>query len=177
MRLMDSRPYFMVVPYIGIVVHNHSRCAAPLGPGLQEVDHVDAEGLLIMWVGITSMPVLVSRRLEETYGREIARFDRSIKVVYIIIVVCRTGVSYFGNRRRPRVRRVCRRRRVLKKGVMRNVISSCPRKARRAPLAARGAVGVLYSEAKATHERSPSHTGGAQQIADILPSHAHHRHP
>src|SRR5260370_3122219 len=101
MRLVENRPDLMVVPSIGIVVHNHDHCAAPLGPRLQEVDHIDHEGLLIQWVGITSMPVLVSRRLEETYGREIARFDRSIKVVYIIIVVCRTGVSYFGNRRIP----------------------------------------------------------------------------
>src|SRR5260370_1309275 len=155
MRLVENRPDLMVVPSIGIVVHDDDRCAAPLGLRLQEVDHIDHEGLLIQWVGITSMPVLVSRRLEETYRREIARFDRSIKVVYIIIVVCRTGVSYFGNRRGPRVRRVGGRRRVLKKGVMRNVISSCPRKARRAPLAARGAVGVLYSEAKPTHEHSP----------------------
>src|SRR5260370_29993368 len=104
MRLVENRPDLMVVPSIGIVVHNHDRCAAPLGPGLQEIDHIDHEGLLIQWVRITSMPVLVSRRLEETYRREIARLDRSIKVAYIIIVVCRTGVSYFCNPPPPPVR-------------------------------------------------------------------------
>src|SRR5260370_1769923 len=126
MRLVENRPVLLVVASMGMVVHDDDRCAAPLGRRLQEVDHIDHEGLLIQWVGITSMPVLVSRRLEETYRREIARLDRSVKVVYIIIVVCRTGVSYFGNRRRPRVRGASRRRRILKKSAMRNLISSCP---------------------------------------------------
>src|SRR5260370_19834084 len=107
MRLVENRPDLMVVPSIGIVVHDDDRCAAPLGPRLQEVDHIDHEGLLIQWVGITSMPVLGSRRLEETYRREIARLHRSVKVVYIIIVVCRTALSHFRNRPIPRLRSAC----------------------------------------------------------------------
>src|ERR1700745_3562562 len=58
---------------------------------------------------------------------------------------------------------------------MRNVIARCARKTRRAPLAACRAVGVLDGEVKPTHKRSPAHTRGAQQIAYVLPFHAHDR--
>src|SRR5258706_8492168 len=87
MRLIENRSDLMVVPSIGIVVHDSDRGAAPLGPGLQEVDYVDQESLLIQRIGITGMPVLVSRGLEEAHCREIACLDRGIKVVQVIIMV------------------------------------------------------------------------------------------
>src|SRR5260370_42218586 len=94
---------------------------------------MDHEVLFTQWVEITSMPALESGRLEETSRREIARLDRSIKVVYIIIVVCRTGVSYFGNRRGPRVAQIGGRRIEFGKRVVRNGGSCHPPKGRLGP--------------------------------------------
>src|SRR5260370_19961379 len=140
MRLVENRPDLMVVPSIGIIVHYDDGCAAPFGPGSQEVDQVDYEGLFIQRVGIPRMSVLVRRGLEEVHGRKIARADRGVKVVEVILMVFAAGVPNLGNICGPRVSRVGGRRMSLEKGVMRGVIPGCPRNPRRRPPATRGAV-------------------------------------
>src|SRR5258708_3868818 len=70
---------------------------------------------------------------------------------------------------------MARRRVVLEESVRRNVIAGCSRRARRAPLAARGSIRVCYREVKPAHERPPTYTGRVEQIANILSLHAYYR--
>ena len=62
----------MVVPAVGVVVHDDHGGAVPCGPGFQKIDRIHKERLLIQWVGISGMAVLVSLRLQKADGREIA---------------------------------------------------------------------------------------------------------
>src|SRR5260370_7137262 len=121
------------------------------------------------------MSVLVCRGLEEVHRGEIARPNRSKKVINVIIVVRKAVVSDFSDGRGPNVRRIGRRRLVLEESVVRNVIVRRPSKACRAPVAARSAVGVSDSQVKTTHKRSPTYACSAEQISDVLSFHAHHR--
>src|SRR5260370_41365179 len=120
------------------------------------------------------MSVLVCRGLEEVHRGEIARPNRSKKVINVIIVVRKAVVSDFSDGRGPNVRRIGRRRPVLEESVVRNVIVRCPSKACGAPVAARSAVGVPDGQVKTTHKRSPTYTCGAEQISDVLSFNAHH---
>src|SRR5260370_25422879 len=121
------------------------------------------------------MSVLVRWGLEEIHRWKIACADCGKKVVDVVLMVRGAGVPNLRNGRRPRVGEVGRRRIVLEKCVMRDVIAGCPCKACRTPLAAGRAIAVLDCQVKATHERPPTYTGPTEQIAYILPFHTHHR--
>src|SRR5260370_26701083 len=102
MRLVENRPDLMVVPSIGIIVHYDNGCAAPFGPGSQEVDQVDYEGLFIQRLGIPRMSVLVRRCLEEVHRREIARAARGLNVREGILMCFRAAAPNPCNRVPPR---------------------------------------------------------------------------
>ena len=87
----------MVVPAIRIVVQNHHGGAVPFFLLLQEVDDFDQEMLFIDGVRVTGMAILISGRLYEIDGREVAGFDRSEKVVGVIFVVGGTVISDFSD--------------------------------------------------------------------------------
>src|SRR5215471_16461084 len=62
-RRVYNWPHLMVVPAIGIVVHNDYSRALPVGLLLQEIDECNKESLFIQWVGIPSMAILERRCL------------------------------------------------------------------------------------------------------------------
>ena len=66
-RVVDDRAHLMVVPTIGIIVHNHDHSAFPLRPLLEEVDRADDEVLFVKRIRVAGMAVLVGRSLEEAY--------------------------------------------------------------------------------------------------------------
>ena len=87
----------MVVPAIRIVVQNHHGGAFPFFLLLQEVDDFDQEMLFIDGVRVTGVAILISGRLYEIDGREVAGFDRGEKVVGVIFVVGGTVISDFSD--------------------------------------------------------------------------------
>ena len=86
----------MVVPAIGIVVHNDYGGAAPSGLLLQKVEECHQERLLIQRIGVPGMTVLISRCFDETYCREITRAHGVVKVRQIITMVGLAVVPDFG---------------------------------------------------------------------------------
>jgi hypothetical protein len=49
----------MVVPSIGIVIHDDDGSVLPFRPGLEKVDRVYYEGLLIERIGVAGVTILV----------------------------------------------------------------------------------------------------------------------
>ena len=83
----------MVIPAIRIVVQNDHGGAVPFFLLLQEVDDFNQEVLFIDGVRVTGVAILISGRLYEIDGREVASFDRSEKVISVIFVVRGTVIS------------------------------------------------------------------------------------
>src|SRR5215469_4414043 len=71
-RRIYDRPHLMVVPAIGIVIHDDYRGAAPSGLLLQEVDECHQERLLIQGIRVSRMTILISGCFDVTDSREIA---------------------------------------------------------------------------------------------------------
>src|SRR5262249_33879223 len=108
-RGVDDRPKLMVVPPVGIVIHNDHRSAFPFGLLLQEVEQGYYEGLLVKRVGVAGMAVLVSCRLDEVHSREIAGANRSIEVLQVVLMIGRARLADFRHRRRTSVTGIGRR--------------------------------------------------------------------
>jgi len=85
----------VVVPSVGIVVHDdHSRVL----PGVlvfEEVYGIDDEGLLIQRIRISRVAVLVGRSLQEAYCREVPGGNRSKEVQNIVLMVRGSVVANF----------------------------------------------------------------------------------
>ena len=94
----------MVVPAVRIVIHDYYRGAVPSGERLQEVDRLDEECLLVERIGISGMPVLVSRGFEEADGGKISDGGGSEEVQRVVLVVGRPGVADLSQRGGSRVR-------------------------------------------------------------------------
>src|SRR4051812_5592333 len=80
--------------------------------------------------------------------------------------------------------RICGRRPILEKRVMRNVVGSCTGEVggsyirgapRGGPIATGGPVRVGYGQVETAHERTPSHLVCVEEIADIISAHLHLR--
>src|SRR5262249_52767561 len=153
------------------VIHDDDRCALPSWLQLQEVDYPNEEILLIQWVRITGVPVLVSLRLQEAHGGGNAGADRGKEIPEGKFMVGRAIVVPFNEGCRPRVVRIGGRCVVLKPCVVWNIILSRRCESGRTPFATGSAVCVLNRKIEPTHERSPSHTRGVEQVTDILSSH------
>src|SRR5215471_3803901 len=95
-RGVYDRPHLMVVPAIGIVVHDDYRGAALSGLLLQKVEERHQEHLLVQRIGVSGMTVLISGCFDETYSREIARAHGTVKIGQIITMVGRAIVPDFG---------------------------------------------------------------------------------
>ena len=87
----------MIVPAVGVIVHNDDRGAAPAGLQFEEVDGIDDKGLLIQRIGVPGMAVLIGWRLQEADCGKVACRDRSEEVVDIVLVVCRPIVADFSD--------------------------------------------------------------------------------
>src|SRR4029077_2231409 len=83
----------MVVPSIGVVVHDDHRRAAPGRLGLQKVDGVHQEGLLIQGIGVSGVTICVSWSLEEADRGKVASCDCGEEVANIVLMVGGAGVS------------------------------------------------------------------------------------
>src|ERR1700739_1890059 len=125
----------MVIPAVGIVIHNDYRSALPVALLLQEIDEVNEEGLFIERVGVPGVSVLERLRLNKAYSREVARANGSVKILQVVFVVGGAGVPDFGNRCRPRVLRVSCRRVVLEERMVRDVVGGSPGQTGRASMA------------------------------------------
>src|SRR5208337_2812167 len=112
----------MVVPSVGVVIHNDHGGAIPIRSLLQEVQCIHQEILLVGGVGVTRVAVLVALRLQEAYCGLIAIGDRGKEIVEVILVVRRAVVSDFSNASGPSVRVVGGRSVVVEERVVRNVI-------------------------------------------------------
>src|ERR1700730_18953159 len=98
------------------------------------------------------MPVLSGNRLQEADGGQFACRERVGEVVQIVLMVGWTVMPNFGDRARAGMQRVYRRRVILKKGVMRDVVlgRAVVRRACRArPSAAGGIVRVRDRQGEA----------------------------
>src|ERR1700675_4979278 len=104
------------------------------------------------------MAVLKSGCLQETHCRQIANGSRAEKIVQVVLVVGLTGISDFGNRSGPGVRRIGSRRVIVKERVMRNVVVGGDAVDRFGTARTTGgAVGVYGGQVEAAHERSPGY--------------------
>src|SRR4051794_17891819 len=163
----------MVIPTIGIVICDYYRSRCPFRPRLQEVDDRNHKSLFIQRVGVAGMTILKCWRLEEAYRRHVPCLYRRVKILEVILVVRR--VSRMTNRDRgrwPEVQRIGRRRIVLKRLMVRDIISrSGNYGGTRRTCAARGSVGIRDLKVKASLEPAPSRADGIQKVADVSPRH------
>ena len=169
----------MVIPSIRIVIHDDHGRAAPGGLLLQEIDEIDQKGLLIQRVRISRMTVLIRRGLDEAHRWKIALRYGGKEILHVVLVVRGLGrhavgldaAAYGRERARAHVLRVRRRRVVLERLVVRDVVRRCAapgRRLRRAAVAAGGAVRVRGGEVEATVEPAPGDLLPVEQVADVL---------
>ena len=55
------------------------------------VDRVDEEPLLVDWIGVTRMRVLIARRFDETYRRQVTGVGRGPEIRHVVLVVGLVG--------------------------------------------------------------------------------------
>src|SRR6266568_6912182 len=120
--LVDDGTHLMVVPAVGIVIHDYNRRATPVRSRLEEIDHVNHESLFIQRIRITGVAILVCRGFQQADRREVAGANRCKEICNVIVVIGRAIVANFGNGRWTSVVRIGSRRMILEKGVMRDVI-------------------------------------------------------
>jgi len=127
--------------------------------------------LLIERVGVSGMPVLIGRSLDNVDGREISRGNCREEIVNIVPVIRRTVVSDLSDRRGPGMVGVRRGGVILKPCVVRDVVLGRSRQARRASIAAKASVRVDLGQVKPAHEGAPGDVGGVQQVANVASLH------
>src|SRR5580698_2853544 len=172
--LVEERAVLVIVPTVGVVIRDDDGGAGPVRRLLERVDHGDHPGLLIERVGVTGVAILIARRLQERDGGKNALAQRGEEIRGVVLVVGRTGVSDFIDRSRTRVSRVRGGSVILKRLVVRNVVSLGDGGDARGggALALRGAVGVHRREIESSLEEAPADARVVQQVADVLAAHA-----
>ncbi len=183
-RRVDDRRHLMVVPAVGVVIHDDDGGIFPFLALLQGIDHPHDEMLFVGGIRISSMPVFKRLSLQEADRRQIAGLQRREEVVDIVLVIGRfrrvgvrdQAVTDRLHGTRAGVSRVAGRRIVLEPGVVRDVVDRRgSRLARRCGAgltqAAGGAVGVDDGQVEAAHERPPGDALGIEQVADVAAGH------
>ena len=77
-RVVNAAVHVVVVA-IGVVVRQSRPQCSPSRRVLQRVDLIDHELLLVDRVGVARVPVLISRRLQETDGRQVVRRQVAVR--------------------------------------------------------------------------------------------------
>ena len=107
--------HLVVVPSVGVVIHDQHSCTLPTPLLFEEVDGVDDEGLLIQGIGIPRVAVLIRRSLEEAHCREVSSGDRSEEVLDVVLVVGWSVIADFRDGSRTRMLRIAGRSAVTEK--------------------------------------------------------------
>src|SRR5258708_31654987 len=94
-RSIDDRPDLMVVPSVGVVIHDYHRRAVPSGQLFQKVDRIYQESVLVQRVGVSGVAVLIAGCLQETHCRQIASGRRAEETISVVLVGGLTGVSRY----------------------------------------------------------------------------------
>jgi len=170
-RGIHDRPQLMVVPSIGVVIHNDHCRAAPGRQRLQQIDRVHHEGLFVQRIGVSRMRVLIGRRLQKAHGRKISARGSRVEILDVILVVGRTSPTDFRQRSRPGVVGIGHARPISEQRVMRNVIRCRARQSAGTARAARRPVGIHDRQVEAAHEAAPAHARRVEQVADRLAAH------
>src|SRR6202162_231015 len=119
------------------------------------------------------MPILKSRCFQETHGRKVSRLNGGEEIQGVVLVICAIRLADSCNRTRPHMRRICSGRIVLKRLVVRNVISlshSSDRGGRRSVTSGRS-VRIHDAEVETALKKPPANSSCVQQITDVRSAH------
>src|ERR1035441_7870534 len=84
---------------------------------------VHDEGLYVERVGVSGAPILISGGFEKTHGGKIPGGEGSVKVAYVVLVVCLIGGTDIRDGGRRQVVRVGGLLVILKRLVVRDVVA------------------------------------------------------
>src|SRR5437016_4063660 len=93
LRLIDDRIHYVVVPAVRIIVSDNDGGVSPERAGLNLVDGINQEFLLIEGIGIPGMTVKCRLCLQEAHGGQLTGTQRGKKVLQIILMLCLVGSS------------------------------------------------------------------------------------
>src|SRR5277367_4495753 len=163
----------MVIPAVGVVVGNDDRGVLPIRAIHDGVDGAHDKSLLIERIGITRVAIKCALGLEIGNRGKPTLSERRIEKAQIVLVVGLVGFADLGQVARRQVGWIRRRRIVLKRFVMGNVVMGPGWRGQAdARSAARGrSVGVRTGEGKSTSKPAPSDVLLVQQVAHVRARH------
>ena len=86
-RRINELAKLVIVPTVRVIVVDNDSSVRPLRLGLQEINYVDNELLLIQGVGVACVTVLKSRRFQETYSRKVAGLNSGEEIRNVVLMI------------------------------------------------------------------------------------------
>src|SRR5579859_738857 len=171
-RLAQDRAEQVVVPAVGVVVGDDNCRGVPARKLLKAVDGLYQERLLVQRIGVASVAVLVTGRLEVANGRQFVRICRGPEIRQIILVIGRPRMPDLVHGCRCQVGRICGLRKVLERFMVRDVIRyGRTGHVRMSSAAYRLTARVYSSWTETTLEPAPADVFRVEQIADVRAGH------
>ncbi len=186
-RRADGRSELVIVPAVRVVPADDHRGAVPFLGLHQRIDQGHDPGLLRQRIRVAGMAVLVGRHLHEGDFRQHARVDRRVEIVEVVLVVGLVGLPDLVHRAVGQVVRISRRRIVLERHVVRDVVGDRVVQGRDGALERGGrlrdagmsrmglaadrdaaVVGGVDGRREAAREPTPGDVLRVEQVADVL---------